>query len=59
MNKETKIKCHLTTRGTEKANAKVVDDLTVPDPEIDVGEQMIAKAMENGVDNDGKSTNPK
>ncbi|GAI96478.1 unnamed protein product [marine sediment metagenome] len=43
-NKKTKINCHLITRGTSEADAQVVDDLTVPDPELAIGEQIIQEA---------------
>ena len=39
--KKTKVDCCLTTRGTKQANAKVVDDLTVPDPEPAIREQIL------------------
>lgn len=46
--KKTKVDCRLTTRGTEKVNAQVIDDLAVVDPEPDVGEQAIKEATEKG-----------
>lgn len=47
--KKTKVNCRLITRGTEKVNAQVIDDLAVPDPEPDVGEQAIKEATEKDV----------
>ena len=53
--KKTKIECRLTSYGTEKANAKVVDDLAVPDPEPTVGEQIIKDATEEGTEDDDQT----
>jgi len=39
--KATHINCKLLTRGTHKANAQVVDDLSIIDPESDVGKQIM------------------
>ncbi len=39
--KKTKIDCRLTTRGSEAVNAKAIDDLSIPDPELAIGEQII------------------
>ncbi|KKN91106.1 hypothetical protein LCGC14_0219710 [marine sediment metagenome] len=50
--KKTKVECRLVTRGTEKANANAIDDLAIPDPEPDVGEQIIKKEMEKGTEDD-------
>ncbi len=53
--KKTKVECRLMTRGTDKANAKVVDDLSVSDPEPIVGKQVVEEAIEKGVDDDGET----
>jgi len=53
-NEKTKVECRLTTHGTEKANAKVVDDLIVPDPDPAVGKQVIVDIIEEEKDNDDK-----
>lgn len=52
--KKTKVDCCLTTRGTKQANAKAVDDLTVPDPEPAIGEQIIQDAIEKKLDDDSQ-----
>ena len=46
------VDCHLSTHGTDKANAKAIDDLSVPDPEPDVGEQIIRAEMKRGSKDD-------
>lgn len=56
-NKKTNVGCRLNINGTDKANAKVVDDLKIPDPELAVGEQIIKKAMEEGSEDDNKPGN--
>ena len=56
-NKKTDVGCRLNIRGTDKANAKVVDDLKISDPELAVGEQIIEKAMEEGSEDDNKPGN--
>lgn len=43
--KKTKIGCELITRGTDKANAQAIDDLSVPDPEPEVGKKIINDAV--------------
>jgi len=48
--KKTKVECRLTTHGTEKANAKAVDDLSISDPEPSVGKQVIEEMMEEDID---------
>jgi len=50
--KNTRIDCHLSTHGTNKANAKAIDDLSVPDPEPDVGDQIVREAMEEELEDD-------
>jgi len=52
--KKTKVKCCLTTHGTEQADAKAVDDLAVPDPELAIGKQIIQEATEEESDSDSK-----
>jgi hypothetical protein len=52
--KKTKVDCCLTTRGMKQANAKVVDDLTVPDPEPAIGKQIIQEATEEELDVDSQ-----
>jgi len=44
--KKTKVECHLTTKGTDGVNAKVIDDLAVPDPDPSIGKKIIQEAME-------------
>jgi len=55
--KKTQIDCRLITRGTDKANAKAIEDLNVPDPEPAVGEQVIKDAMEEGSEDDSQTGN--
>ena len=55
--KKTQIDCRLITRGTDKANAKAIEDLKVPDPEPAVGEQVIKDAMEEGSEDDSQAGN--
>ncbi len=50
--KKTKVECRLTTHGTDKANAKVVDDLIIPDPEPVIGKGMIEKLVEKETKDD-------
>lgn len=58
-NSKIKVDCRLTTRGTEKMNTKVVEDLLVADPEHNIGEQIIREAIGLKEDNNGnKSENP-
>jgi hypothetical protein len=52
---KTKVDCHLTARGTDKANADAIEDLAVPDPEPVVGEQIIKDAIEDEEENDSES----
>lgn len=52
--KKTKFESRLMTRGTDRANAKVVDDLSVSDPEPSVGKQVIEEAIEKDVDDDSE-----
>ena len=56
--KKTKIDCNLVTRGTEKVNAEVIDDLSVPDPEPTDGAKAIKEAMEKDAQDDSKRSNP-
>ena len=55
--KKTKVSCHLVTRGTNKANAKAIDDMAVPDPEPVVGKKMIEEAMEEDTKDEDQSAN--
>jgi hypothetical protein len=55
--KKTKVSCHLVTRGTNKANVKAIDDMTVPDPEPVVGKKIIEEAMEEDTEDEGQSEN--
>lgn len=50
--KKTKVDCHLITRGTKKVNAKVIDDLAIPDPELAIGKQIIQNVMEEKIEDD-------
>ena len=52
--KKTKVGCSLVTRGTAKANAHVVDDLTIPDPDQATGKRIVEEAMEKDIDDDSK-----
>jgi hypothetical protein len=56
--KKTKVECRLNTRGTDKVNAKVVDDLTIPDPEPTTGKKIIEELMEKETEDGSKSTTP-
>jgi hypothetical protein len=55
--KKTKVDCRLTVCGTNRANAKVIDDLAVPDPESAVGEQIIKEAMKEEIEDDSQQGN--
>jgi hypothetical protein len=55
--KKTKVRCRLTTCGTDKANAKAIDDLAIPDPEPIVGKKIIEEAVEEDIKDDGQSEN--
>lgn len=55
--KLTVVKCNLTTRGTQEANIKVIDDLTIPDPEPAIGKQIIKEAVEDEIEDDSQSDN--
>lgn len=50
--KEIKVDCHLTAHGSEEIEDKANDDLSIPDPELAVGEEIIQKGIK-----DGKSEN--
>lgn len=50
---KTKIDCLLVARGTSEVDASVVDDMSVPDPELAVGKELIQKVMKEGTENDG------
>ncbi len=52
---KTKVECRLIPRGTNKANASVVDDLAVPDPEPAEGKQIIKEVTKEDEDVDGQS----
>jgi hypothetical protein len=52
--KKTKIECRLITHGTNKAKAKVIGDLNVPDPEPAIGEQILQEEMNKESNNDRK-----
>ena len=49
-----KADCRLIAKGTDKANAKVVDDLRIPDPESAIGNKIIKEAIGDETDNDDK-----
>ena len=55
--KKTKVECRLVVRETDKANAKVIDDLVVPDPESTMGKQIILEVMEENTNDNSKSEN--
>jgi len=55
--KKTQVDCRLITNGTERANAKVIKDLNVSDPEPVVGKQIIKDAMGEGSEDDSKTEN--
>ena len=52
--KKTKVECRLSIQGTEKANAKAIDDLKIPDPEPIEGAQAIKEATEEETEDDSK-----
>ncbi len=54
---KNKIDCRLKATGTSKANAKVVKDLSVPDPEPVVGKQILGELMEEESKDDEGSKN--
>jgi hypothetical protein len=49
--KKTKVECRLLTRGTNKVNEKVIDDLKVPDPESTEGMRVLQEEMEKELEN--------
>jgi hypothetical protein len=53
--KKTKVDCRLITRGTKGANAKVIDDLVIPDPEPAIGKKTIKKLVEKETEDDSQS----
>lgn len=53
--KKTKVECRLVTYGTDKVNAKVVDDLIIPDPEPATGKKIIEELMEKETEDGSKS----
>lgn len=54
---ESKIDCRLKATGTSKANAKVIEDLSVSDPEPAVGKKILGELMEEGSKDDEGSKN--
>lgn len=58
MNDEkNKIDCQLKATGTDKANEKVVKDLSVPDPDPVVGKRVLGELMEEESEDDSESEN--
>lgn len=55
--KKNKIDCQLKAMGTDKANEKVVEDLSVPDPDPEVGKQVLDELMEKESKDDRESEN--
>lgn len=55
--KKTKVECRLLTRGTDKVNAKVIDDLKIPDPESTEGMRIIQEEIEKESEDDCKRNN--
>jgi len=55
--KKTKVECRLLTRGTDKVNAKVIDDLKIPDPESTEGMRVIQEEIEKESEDDCKRNN--
>lgn len=51
--KKKQIDCRLKAIGTDKVNERVVDDLSIPDPEPAVGKQILEEELKD----DGKSEN--
>lgn len=47
-----KVDCRLTSRGTHKADACALDDLTIPDPDSATGKKVIQEAIEKGKNED-------
>ena len=50
---KTKIDCLLVARGTSEVDSNVMDDMSISDPELAVGKELIHKAMKEGTENDG------
>ncbi len=50
-----KVDCRLTSRGTHKADACALDDLTIPDPDSATGKKVIQEAIEKGKKEDVES----
>ena len=55
--KKSKIDGRLKATGTIEANAKVIEDLSVPDPEPAVGKKILDELMEEGSKDDEGSKN--
>lgn len=55
--KKTEIGCRLIACGTDKANAKAIDDLKISDPEQDDGAQAIQDAIKEGSKDGDKTGN--
>lgn len=47
---KVKIDCHLIACGTQKANAQFLDDLAIPDPDLETGKRIIEKEIKEDVD---------
>lgn len=54
---ESKIDCRLKATGTSRANAKVVKDLSIPDPDPAVGKKILEELMAEGSKDDEGSKN--
>jgi len=54
---KNKIDCRLKATGTSKADAKVVKDLSVPDPEPAVGKKILDELTEEESKDDARSKN--
>lgn len=53
--KKTKVECRLVALGTDKINAKVIEDLVIPDPEDTIGKQIILDVTEEEIEDDNQS----
>ena len=52
---KNKIECRLKATGTDKANEKVVKDLSVPDPDPKVGKRILGELTEEELTDDNGS----
>lgn len=54
---ENKIECRLKATGTDQANEKVIKDLSVPDPDPEVGKKILGELTKEESTDDNESKN--